>query len=1123
MPQGYYRQPTLYNDSLVFVSEDDLWSVPSSGGIARRLTSNLGKASRPAFSPDGSQLAFVGSEEGETEIYVMPASGGAVKRLTYMGGALCRTAGWTADGKILFANSAEHWDTRFSYLYAIDPAGGAPQRLDYGLARAIAYGPGGGVVLGRHTDEPARWKRYRGGTAGQLWIDRNGNGEFQPLLPGLGNLAAPMWLFEDDLPGRVYFISDHEGIGNLYSCLPSGEDLRRHTHHEDFYVRNASTDGKRIVYHAGADLYLYDPASDESGLVPIAYHSPRVQRNRKFVEAAGYLENWALHPKGQAIALVARGKLFAFSNWEGPVAQLGEEDSALAEDGKAVGIRYRLPLWMPDGRRLLAVTDAPGEETFVIFSQADGEAQATLIQAGNIGRPVAVAVNPLKDQIVFSNHRYELLWLDMESGTVRQIDRGVAYHIGGFNWSPDGEWVAYSVSVSLESSVIKLWNAGSGESTQLTRPLLDDTAPAFDPQGRYLYFLSQRTFNPVYDALHFELSFPRGQKPYLITLRKDLGSPFIPKPFSEDAADERKDQPTEKKADEPPEQPMAQTPSEPEGGTGKNAPPKMQIDLEGIQERILPFPLPEGRYGRILGTQDGKVLYSRYPLRGALERNTDSNAPQADGLLLAYNFEEQKEETLYSDLTWFNLSADGRTIIYRSGKYLRVVKAGEKASNEAHGYNRKSGWIDLGRVKVPVVPGAEWRQMYGEAWRLLRDQFWTEDMSQVDWVAVHDRYLPLIERVGCRSEFSDMMWEMQGELGTSHAYESGGDYRPDPGYRQGFLGADFEYSPELDAWRISAIHQGDAWEEGEDSPLRQPGANIQVGDLLTAINGKRLSRRLSPGMALVNLANEEVSLTLIPGAGTEPTGTQPAGTRPAEPRTVIVPTLRSEGPLRYRQWVNRNRQRVHEASQGRLGYVHIPDMGPAGYAEFHRGFLPEAKREGLIVDVRFNRGGHVSPLILEKLARRRVAYVAARWMQIPQPYPMYAIAGPIVALTNEFAGSDGDIFSHVFKLMKLGPLVGKRTWGGVIGINPSRSLVDGTTITQPEYAFWFSDVGWQVENYGTDPDIEIDILPQDYSQGRDPQLEGAIREALRALETNPPHLPDFSQKPSKAAPKLPRL
>jgi tricorn protease len=587
----------------------------------------------------------------------------------------------------------------------------------------------------------------------------------------------------------------------------------------------------------------------------------------------------------------------------------------------------------------------------------------------------------------------------------------------------------------------------------------------------------------MYDALHFELSFPRGEKPYLITLRKDLESPFIPKPPGEEPQEEKKAKEAEEQDAETPseDQSEEQGHAKTEGEAEKKAPQKFQIDLENIQERIVAFQYRR-RYGRILGTQDGKVLYSRYPLRSALDQAWYSNAPQADGALLSYNFEEQKEETLYTDVTSFKLSADGRTILYRSGNSLRVVKMGDKASNDNHSYTRKGGWIDLYRAKVSVLPPAEWRQMYREAWRLQRDRS-GPDMSQVDWVAIYDRYLPLLDRVGCRLEFSDMMWEMQGELGTSHAYEFGGDYRPEPRYVQGYLGADFEYSLEADAWRITVIHHGDAWEEKADSPLHRPGVNIQAGDLLTAINGKRLSRRLSPGMALV-LAGEEVSLTVTPSENSAAPDSEVNS-----PRTVTVKTLYSEDPLRYREWVNSNRRLVHKASLGRIGSVHIPEMDAAGFAEFHRGFLPEVKRDGLIVDVRFNRGGEVSSLILEKLARRRVGYVAARWMQLPEPYPFYAIVGPMVALTNEFAGSDGDIFSHAFKLMKLGPLVGVRTWGGVVGINPSRFLVDGTVITQPEYAFWFSDVGWQVENYGPDPDIIVDILPQDYAQGRDPQLE----------------------------------
>ncbi len=1131
MPSGYYRFPTIHADTVIFVCEDDLWTVPASGGIARRLTSNLGEATRPFLSSDGTQLAFVGREEGQAEIYLMPAQGGQARRLTYLGGTLCQTAGWTRDGKIVFANNAGQPFPSLLHLLTVDTEGNPPTRLGFGPARSIAYGPSRGLVIGRNTADPARWKRYRGGTAGQLWIDERGEGAFRPLFDGgssstavsTGNLASPIWLGD-----RIYFLSDHEGIGNLYSCLPSGDDLRRHTDHDTFYARNASSDGRRIVYHAGADVYLFDPASDTSALIPIEFHSPQTQRNRKFVDAAKYLQSWTLHPKGHSVAITTRGKAFTFANWEGAVIQHGEPD----------GVRYRLLHWLNtqtatgskggDGERLIAVTDAGGEEAFVTLRvYTDGSKDAEPLAGLDIGRPLAIAANPKKEQIVFSNHRYELMFLDLASRDLRLIDRGKAVPIAGFAWSPDGEWVAYSVSVSLQVTALKLWRAATGETFPLTRPVLRDVAPAFDPQGKYLYFLSYRHFDPVYDNLHFDLNFPRGVRPHLITLQKDLPSPFVPLP----KAPGEKDEGGRMKDEGGTEDSRASKKEEGKSEEKRESEEKpIQIDLDGIETRVVAFPVDEGLYGRVLGLKGGKVLYSRYPIEGALDQPWPPRTePLARGALLAYTFEEQKEEALVYGITSFNLSRDGGTLIYRAGNRLRVLKAGEKPDNGAGSTpSRKSGWLDLDRVKVSVVPGVEWRQMFREAWRLQRDQFWTPDMSQVDWLAIHDRYLPLVDRVSSRAEFSDLMWEMQGELGTSHAYELGGDYRPEPDYGQGYLGADFEYDAETDSWRIAHIVQGDAWDERADSPLNEPGINVKVGDRLIAVNGRKLNGALSPAAALVNLADSEVTLTISnqtsevfadPRSEAEGAETSEVSTKPS--RAITVKTLRAEMPARYREWVEANRRRVHEATGERVGYVHIPDMGARGYAEFHRGYLAEVDREGLIVDVRFNGGGHVSSLILEKLARRRIGYDTARWSQVPVPYPLESVLGPMVALTNEQAGSDGDIFSHGFKMLKLGPLLGKRTWGGVIGIEPSHALVDGTLTTQPEYSFWFADVGWGVENYGTDPDIEVDNTPQDYLRGVDAQLERAIEEIQKLLSANPPKLPEFEGKPSRALPKLP--
>jgi tricorn protease len=595
-------------------------------------------------------------------------------------------------------------------------------------------------------------------------------------------------------------------------------------------------------------------------------------------------------------------------------------------------------------------------------------------------------------------------------------------------------------------------------------------------------------------------------RPYLLTLRAEQPSPFTPTPRAPG-----------KKAggDKPPDHESASAPEEsgegegsPDEGKAEKEPPRVEIDLEGIADRILAFPVPEDRYGRIVGIK-GKALFSSYPVEGALKPPSSDSTTNGKGMIEVYDFDEQKHEVLVRGVSSFELSLDGATLAYRAGNKLRVIEAGAKPNGDDTTPGRKTGWVDLSRVKVDLDPPSEWEQMYRQAWRLQRDHFWSEDMSGVDWQAVYARYLPLVKRVATRSEFSDLIWEMQGELGTSHAYEIGGDYRPEPRYKQGFLGADLSYDAATDSYVVTRIARGDPWDEEGSSPLARAGIQVRPGDRLVTVQGRRVSRGLSPWELLVNQAGNEVRLGFL-DAGSPPD---------ALPRSVTVKTLRDETPARYREWVEDNRRKVHETTEGRVGYVHIPDMGPRGYAEFHRGYLAEVSREGLIVDVRYNRGGHVSPLLLEKLARRRLGYDVSRWGE-PIPYPPESVLGPIVALTNEHAGSDGDIFSHAFKLMKLGPLIGTRTWGGVIGIWPREPLADGTVTTQPEFSFWFEDMGWGIENYGTDPDIEVEIRPQDYEAGRDPQLERAIEEIRVALAAHPPALPDFGERPKLAVPGI---
>lgn len=1062
---GYFRYPTIHDDHVVFVAEDDLWSISAAGGVARRLTANLGPTARPRLSPDGRWLAFAGREDGPPEIYCMPALGGPAQRITYLGG--CLPAGWSRDGEqVLFASSNGKPFPSMHEIYQVARGGGHPRPLGTGLALSIAESPGGAVVLGRNGLDAARWKRYRGGTAGRLWISPEGDGNYRPLIDLDGNPGWPMWIDE-----RLYFVCDHEGIGNLYSCLPTGEDKRRHTDHEEFYARNPTTDGRHIVYHAGGDLFIYSAEDDQTRRIEVQLKSSRTALNRRFVPAQKYLSNTAIHPLGHSLALTARGKMFTMGNWEGAVTQHGE----------AHGVRYRRAQWVDEGSKLVCVADTQGEERVEIFS-VEEDLPPRRIEGLDLGLTTLIAVAPRGGKVAVANQRFELILIDLDSGGAQIVDRSRFARIEDLAWSPDGRWLCYSFGASMNSMQLKLCNTSNGETHALTPPEFVDYSPSFSPDGKYLYFLSYREFNPVYDSMHFELGFPYGSRPYLLTLREDVASPFVlvPRPFTDEkehsAPGEDKQQP------------------EPES---------IEIDLKGIQQRVQSFPVPEARYTAIHGA-GSKVFYSSVPSEGALQSEDGEDDPK--GSLHVWDFAAAKEEVFAEEVSAFDLSPDGRALLYRCGERLRMLPLPDPPAPDLPSSGRKSGWIDLGRVRLAVDPAREWRQMYRESWRLMRENFWTADLSDVDWQRIHDRYLPLIDRVSTRGELSDLLWEMQGELGTSHAYEMAGDYRLAPRYDQGRLGADLEFDADQGAYRIAHIVRGDPWDERCRSPLAQPGLNVAEGDLLVAVGGRQLSADYPPEQALVHLAGCEVTLGLKRGE---------------KNRSITVKALQDDTRARYREWVENNRRQVHEATGGRSGYVHVPDMGPWGYAEFHRYFLAELGKDALIVDARFNRGGHVSQLLLEKLARKPIGYTQPRW-GVPTPYPGDSIPGSIVTISNEFAGSDGDIFCHCFKLMGLGPLIGTRTWGGVVGIWPRHALVDGTVTTQPEFSFWFQDVGWEVEGHGTEPDIEVPFRPQDYAAGADPQLARAIEETRKALESAPPPKPDLRERPKRTLPTLPK-
>ncbi|MGH7727339.1 MAG: S41 family peptidase [Vulcanimicrobiaceae bacterium] len=1049
---------------IVFACEDDLWSVPRAGGLARRLTAASGEISTPRLSPDGTRIAFVGRDEGGPELSVMAAEGGPATRLTHLGAEVVTLCGWSADGgSIHFTSDAGSAFVRETLGYRVSASGGAAEPLRLGHMKTFSMAADGRIAIGRNNDDPARWKRYRGGTAGDLWIDADGSGEFRRLISLPGNLVWPIWVGE-----RIVFLSDHEGVGNLYSVRPDGSDLRRLTEFTDYYVRYPSSDGATVVFTAGAELYALDAASGKLAKIEVRAPSPAPQTARRFLEVGDEFESFAPSPDGTSLALVARGRPITMPLWE----------EAAVVHGAGSSVRYREAQWLPDGARFVVVSDEGGRERLEIRS-ATGESWPEVALDEEIGRVVELAASPSADLVALANHRRELLLVDLADHRVRVLDRSPAANIADLAFSPDGRWLAYAISPELEGvvmpdvTILRVAKVKSGALHDLTSPLRTDRSPAWDPDGNYLAFISNRDFNPVYDALQFDLSFPQASRPFLVTLRADVPDPFVPKPapLHKDDLLEREERKRERKT------------------------PKIEIDFEGIAGRILAFPVEEGNYGELVAARE-RALFTKFPLHGIKPGLHSWDDDDEVGDLLAYDFDQQRSAVLAREVGEIRLAADNRTLVYASHERLRALDAlGELPDEQLDEHKppsepgRRSGWLDLERASLATLPPAEWAQMYHEAWRMQREQFWDPEMSGVDWDLVRERYARLLPLVRTRSELSDLLWEMFGELGTSHAYEIGGDLRKPPAYRRGFLGADLVWDEDAQGYRIASILRGDSWDREIDSPLAEPGLGVAVGDLVIAIGGEALTRERTPDAMLVNAAGQMVALGIANGKKGR--------------RRIVVRALRDERMLRYRSWVDGNRSFVHAQTGGAVGYVHIPDMGPWGFAEFHRGFLSEFNRSGLLVDVRYNRGGHVSPLLLEKLARKRVGYDVTRYGP-PMPYPPESVAGPIVALTNQFAGSDGDIFSHVFKLYKLGPLVGKRTWGGVVGINPYHRLVDGTITTQPEFSFWFADVGWKVENYGTDPDYDIDIAPQDERRGVDPQMQKALEllAQLRAASTN---------------------
>lgn len=1050
---SYFRTPAIYNDQIIFISEDDLWSCNINGKNVQRLTSGLGEASNPVLSLDGTKAIFTSTEEGHSELYALNLSGGNIKRLTFLGG-MSKACCFKDNDTLLFLNNAKHAFGHYE-LCELSLKDLSVKHLGMGHMNACQLSPKKDgkeqpMVVQRHGYGYASWKRYKGGTAGQIWIDRKGDSQFDLLIDKKGNFLSPMWIKD-----RIYFISDFEGFGNLYSVDIKGHDLKKHTHHDDYYVRSPSSDGNNIVYHAGGEVFIFNPNDNKSEQIQVNYVSAYTQRQRRFSYAFRYLEGMDIHPSQEKLLLNSRGKSFVLPNFYQGAAEKLPHD----HDG-----RSKCAVWLKSDTGF--VVEHGGHEWFRIV---DTKGKVVDYKNPNLGKVIEVIASPNGEFALFQNHRHEVILLEVKKKKWTVLDKGHRELTQGINWSSCSQYVTYALSVEKKHQ-IKIYDTKSEKGHCITDGTMDDCYPVFDPNGKYLFFVSYRQFDPIRDQLRFGYSFSLGSRIFGITLQKDTYPLFEIMGHVDGEAETKKDLP-QKKGDK---------------NKKKEAADTLNIDWEGIQDRIFPLRIKDGIYHQLAVSKE-KLFFINRPIVGGLSLPRHKDDPDY-ACLESFDLNTGKQETVAYRVRDYKLSYDCKYLLLWRDSEVRVIKSSEKQFDaEKDTSYKRGGKIDFSRVALSIDPPKEWQQIYTEAWVLQRELYWNEDMNKVDWKKVYKKYEALLNKISCRNELTDVIYEMQGELGTSHAYVQSGDYRPGPHYGLGYLAADVSYHKDNKGYKIDRIVKGDGWEEQATSPLLMPGLNIKEGDVITHVMGQAADKNKPLESFLVNQSNQRISLMV-------------KGKSDKSARKVFVKTIPYQIKAYYREWINRNTAYVHEKTKGKIGYIHVPDMSVTGYSEFYRAYAHQFDCEGLIIDVRFNRGGNISTLLLDTLTRKRVGYDLTRWSG-KIPYAIESPNGPMVALCNENTASDGDMFSYFFKRLKLGKLIGKRTWGGVVGIMPRFPLVDGGITTQPEFAVWFDDVGFSVENHGVDPDIVVENKPQDYLAGKDKQLDAAIAEILKDIKS----------------------
>ncbi len=1086
------RFPTTNDREIVFCYAGELYTVGKDGGVARRLTSGPGYTSFSRFSPDGTQIAFTSEYDGNREVYVMPADGGVPKRLTTsatlgrddvsdrMGPNNIVMAWENTKPLIVFRSRMKSFNDFIGSLFTAGLDGELPQQLPVPRGGFVSFSPDDSkMAYNRVFREFRARKDYRGGMADDIWIYDFKTAAIENVTNNPAQDICPMWGPDN----KIYFISDRDNRMNLYVVDLATKETRQLTHFTDFDIKFPSIGKQSIVFEQAGYVWRYDLATGQATPVPIEIKEDFDSGRGALVDASKHLESVNLAPDGERTIVVARGDLFSVPAKNGTPRNLS----------KTSGAHERDAVWSPDGKWIAYNSDVTGENELYVRSQ-DGKSEPQQVTKGADTYYYASKWSPDSKKLLWSDRLQRLRFVDVTTKAVTLVDQDKFGEIQGYNWSPDSQWITWARPEENDLPRVYLYSVANKQQTAVTDSWYGSGEPVFSDDGKYLLLSSARDFKPTFGAEEFANVYRDMERVYLVTLAKKTANPLAPKSDEVGKAEEKRKKEKAKEAEDkkPEASPSATKPEE-----KPKKPVVVKVDTDGIQNRILGLEITAGNYRNIRMVDDGRIFYLRRTAADDVgEQEEEFPEKDAKSHLCVYDLDDHKE-TVLSDANNYDITFDGKKMLLKIKKdYFIIDVPKDKLETKDHEHKIQALDMQLDRH-------AEWRQIYFECWRQMRDFFYSPTMNGTDWTAMRDKYAALLPFVNHRNDLTYLLEELVGELHNSHTYVGGGERPETPRIKLGLLGAEFSRDSATRAYRIERTLPGQNWNKDTRSPLTDVGVNVKPGDYILAINNTPVSSLPNLYDALIGTAGKQVILRV----NSKPTD---AGARDV----TVVPTD-NEGPLYYLDWVQRNIDYVTKKTGGEVGYLHIPDMGQPGLNEFTKLYFPQIRKHALIVDVRGNGGGFVSPLVIERLRRALAMIEIARNGQ-PQTDPPQTFTGPMVTLIDEFSASDGDIFPYRFKTLGLGKLIGKRTWGGVIGIRESLPLVDGGQFFKPEFGVYSKDgKQWIIEGHGVDPDIPVDNDPGKEFKGEDQQLDRAIQEMQEDLKTKRYELPSPPPWPNR--------